>query len=84
MTQIKPLQVKNRLANTPNLKPHFSVQSKFTNFLNHGASKIDCSEPKALRSLVALMDMNAVFFNRHFIEFFDHIFCAGNKGLRFN
>lgn len=60
MTQIKPLQVKNYLASAPNLKPHFFKSIQVKNFLDHKNFEIFCSEPNAIRSVVALMDMNAV------------------------
>ena len=52
MTQINPLQVKNHLATQSNTAPQFSV--KVPN------SPIDFCDPKSIRALVALMDMNAV------------------------
>lgn len=55
MTQIKPLQVKNQLAPQSNTTPHFSTELQ-----NSNSEKIQFSDPKAIRALIALMDMNAV------------------------
>lgn len=60
MTQIKPLQVKNHLAGTPKLKPHFSKKISATDPQNNETVELECSDPDMLRALVALMDMNAV------------------------
>lgn len=54
MTQIKPLQVKNKLQPAHLDKPHFSVDVK------RGSETLNTSCPSALRSLIALMDMGAV------------------------
>ena len=55
MTQITPLQIKNHLAPSKNLKPHFAVSLK-----KSGGETLEVSDPKAIRSLISLMDMNAV------------------------
>ena len=55
MTQIKPLQVKNRLAGHQNKKPQFARNIKL-----QSGETIAVADPKATRALVALMDMNAV------------------------
>ena len=55
MTQITPLQIKNHLAPSKNLKPHFAVTLK-----KSSGDTLDVSDPKAIRSLISLMDMNAV------------------------
>lgn len=55
MTQIKPLQVKNRLAGHQNKKPQFARNVKL-----QSGETISVADPKATRALVALMDMNAV------------------------
>lgn len=60
MTQIKPLQVKNHLAGTPQLQPHFYKKIQIKNFLNGSPEDIYFSDPDSIRALVALMDMNAV------------------------
>jgi transketolase len=64
MTQIKPLQVKNFLAHPAQTQPTFFQKVTLEknddeNFLNL-FQEIVCSDPKAIRALVALMDMNAV------------------------
>ncbi len=60
MTQIKPLQVKNHLAGTPKIKPHFSKKITVSDQRNPKTVDLECSDPDMLRALVALMDMNAV------------------------
>lgn len=55
MTQITPLQIKNHLAPSKNLKPHFAVTLK-----KSSGDPIEVSDPRAIRSLISLMDMNAV------------------------
>ncbi len=55
MTQINPLQVKNHLATQPNTKPFFSLAAK-----NKKNEDLYFSDPKAMRAMIALMDMNAV------------------------
>ncbi len=55
MTQIKPLQVKNHLSSHKNLKPEFSQTAKTSKNEN-----LNLSDPKAVRAMIALMDMNAV------------------------
>ncbi len=55
MTQINPLQVKNHLATQPNTKPFFSTVVK-----NKKNEELHFSDPKSMRAMIALMDMNAV------------------------
>ncbi len=55
MTQINPLQVKNHLAAQSNTKPFFSIVAK-----NKKNEELHFSDPKAMRAMIALMDMNAV------------------------
>ena len=55
MTQITPLPIKIHLAPSKNLKPHFAVTLK-----KSSGDSLDVSDPKAIRSLISLMDMNAV------------------------
>lgn len=55
MTQITPLQLKNHLAPANNLKPQFSKTMTLKN-----GTPLDVSDPKAIRALISLMDMNAV------------------------
>ncbi|MFN3453553.1 MAG: transketolase C-terminal domain-containing protein [Pseudobdellovibrio sp.] len=55
MTQIKPLQVKNYLAQHNNASPQFYTEAK----LQDGTS-LKLADPRATRALVALMDMYAV------------------------
>ena len=51
---LKPLQIKSRLFDNPTQQPIFKTEIKTA----HGSLTV--SDPKALRALVALMDMNAV------------------------
>lgn len=55
MTQIKPLQVKNHLADHQNKKPQFAQNIKLPD-----GSLYEVADPQATRALVALMDMYAV------------------------
>lgn len=55
MTQIQPIPVKNKLASSLNLKPEFFQTAKLKD-----QSQIPCSDPRAMRAAIALMDMNAV------------------------
>ena len=55
MTQIKPLQVKNHLAGHDNKKPQFAKTITLQN-----KEIVSVADPQSTRSLVALMDMNAV------------------------
>ena len=55
MTNIKPLQIKVKLAGHQNKKPHFAKNVK----LNSG-EVVPAADPNATRALVALMDMFAV------------------------
>lgn len=55
MTQITPLQVKNHLAGHDNKKPQFAKTVTLQN-----GEKVFVADPKATRSLIALMDMDAV------------------------
>lgn len=55
MTNIKPLQIKVKLAGHQNKKPHFAKNIK----LNNG-EVVSAADPNATRALVALMDMFAV------------------------
>lgn len=60
MTQIKPLQVKNYLFSSAQLKPTFSKQIKLKQKLKFISDEMICSDPQAIRAAIALMDMNAV------------------------
>lgn len=53
-TSVKPLNVKNKLAGNPNLKP------KYSKLIKTPEGTIEAVDPRATRALVALMDMNAV------------------------
>lgn len=55
MTQIKPLQIQNKLAGHDNKTPQFSVEVKKNN-----GERLLAADPRATRALVALMDMHAV------------------------
>ena len=55
MTQIKPLNIKVKLAGHENKKPQFAYPLKLQN-----GREINAVDPKATRALVALMDMYAV------------------------
>ena len=55
MTNIKPLQIKNRLAGHQNKKPQFA---KNVNLIS--GEQVPAADPNATRALVALMDMYAV------------------------
>lgn len=55
MTQIKPLQIKVKLAGHQNKKPQFASTIKLQN-----GNEIKAADPKATRALIALMDMYAV------------------------
>ena len=55
MTQIKPLQIKVKLAGHQNKKPQFANTIKLQN-----GNEIKAVDPKATRALIALMDMYAV------------------------
>ena len=55
MTQINPLQLKNHLAPSKNLKPHFAVTLKKTT-----GESLEVSDPNAIRALISMMDMGAV------------------------
>ncbi|MDB2425984.1 thiamine pyrophosphate-dependent enzyme, partial [bacterium] len=52
---MKPLKVKNKLQDTPNQDPIFNVTCNLSS-----GKEIKCADPRAIRSLVALMDMAAV------------------------
>ena len=52
---IKPLEVKSRLADTPQRDPQFSTPVKLAS-----GETVAVADPKATRAMVALMDMNAV------------------------
>ncbi len=64
MTQIKPLQVKNKLATPLNIIPQFNQKILLKNKIDSKVLNIDsnlsASQPNFIRSLIALMDMNAV------------------------
>lgn len=64
MTQIKPLQVKNILAQPSENKPFFFQSVTLKNQIDKNIlnlnQELTCSDPKAIRALIALMDMNAV------------------------
>ncbi len=55
MTQIAPLQLKNHLSPAKNVKPQFSKSIT----LKSGTA-IEASDPKSIRAMIGLMDMNAV------------------------
>lgn len=55
MTNIKPLDVPNKLAGQQNKKPQFAKKIQLQN-----GSEILAADPKSTRALVALMDMYAV------------------------
>lgn len=55
MSNIKPLQIKNKLAGHQNKKPQFAKTIKL-----QSGEEVKAADPKATRALVALMDMYAV------------------------
>lgn len=55
MTQTQPIPVKNKLASSAKLNPEFRLTAKLKD-----QSDLYCSDPKAIRAAIALMDMNAV------------------------
>ncbi len=55
MTNIKPLQIKVRLAGHENKKPQFAKNVKLSS-----GEMVPAADPNATRALVALMDMYAV------------------------
>lgn len=60
MTQIKPLQVKNRISSAHLKTPYFSEQIEIKEVNHFGIDKLTVSDPHAMRAVVALMDMGAV------------------------
>ena len=50
-----PLNVKNKLAANPSMAPKFAVEVKTAD-----GKSIKAAEPRAVRALIALMDMQAV------------------------
>ncbi len=55
MTQINPLQVKNKLSTQHLPQPLYVQEAKLKS-----SSLLNCSDPQAIRALIALMDMYAV------------------------
>ena len=60
MTQIKPLQVKNKISDQHSNQPIFSEKIELKTNNHFGLGTIETSDPDAIRALVALMDMGAV------------------------